>query len=143
MHELSIAHSVVSTVREALPDRRVLGVQLKVGVLAGVVPEALIFAWDIATSGTPLAGSELRIEREPLAGRCLDCDARSAHERPPPLACPECGGRVLPEDLAAARAMEVVSVEIDDEDDRDPGGDGQSPGATTDSVTTPDRGGPE
>jgi hydrogenase nickel incorporation protein HypA/HybF len=125
MHELSIAASIVSTVGEALPGRKVLAVQLRIGLLAGIVPEALDFAWDVVTCDTQLAGSALRVERPPLAGRCLDCDARSAHERPPPLACPECGGRVLPDDLSAARAMEVVSVEIDDEE---PGpGDGRAP----------------
>ena len=115
MHELSMAHAIVSTVAQALPGRTVLRVQLRVGVLAGVVPEALGFAWDIATSGTALAGSVLDIRREPLDGRCLDCDAASSHERPPPLACPACGGRVLPVDAAAARVLEVESVEVDDE----------------------------
>jgi hydrogenase nickel incorporation protein HypA/HybF len=115
MHELSIAHAVVSTVREALPGRTVLQVRLRIGVLAGVVPEALGFAWDIATTGTALAGSTLDIRREPLDGRCLDCDAASQHDRPPPLTCPQCGGRVLPVDAAAARLMEVESVEVDDE----------------------------
>jgi hydrogenase nickel incorporation protein HypA/HybF len=115
VHELSIAHSVVSTVRHAVPERRVLAVRLRIGMLAGVVPEALGFGWELATAGTELAGSRLDVEREPLPGRCLDCDAPSDHHRPPPLACPACGGRVLPVDAAAARVMEVASVEVDDE----------------------------
>jgi hydrogenase nickel incorporation protein HypA/HybF len=116
MHELSIAQAVVSTVRDALPGRRVLSVKLRIGVLAGVVPQALGFAWDLATSGTSLAGSALMVEREPLPGRCLDCDALSSHDRPPPLTCPQCGGRVLPVDAAAGRVMEVASVEVDDDE---------------------------
>jgi len=125
MHELSIAHAAVTTVEQALPGRTVLRVRLRVGVLAGVVPEALGFAWDVATAGTALAGSALDVVREPLAGRCLDCGAASDHDRPPPLACPDCGGRVLPTDVAAGRALEVESVEVDDETPAaaaDPGG---------------------
>lgn len=115
MHELSIAHAVVRTVTDAVPGRTVLGVRLRVGLLAGVVPEALGFAWDVATAGTGLAGSALRVDRDPLVGRCLDCDAVAGHDRPPPLSCPACGGRALPVDAAAARALEVVSVEVDDD----------------------------
>jgi hydrogenase nickel incorporation protein HypA/HybF len=115
MHELSLAHAVVSTVSDALPGRTVLSVRLRIGVLSGVVPEALAFGWELATSGTALAGATLQVVREPLPGRCLDCDAESVHERPPPLTCPHCGGRVLPVDAAAARALEVESVEVDDE----------------------------
>jgi hydrogenase nickel incorporation protein HypA/HybF len=115
MHELSVAHAVVATVTEALPGRTVLGVRLRIGVLAGTVPQALDFAWEIATAGTPLAGSALHLEREPVAVRCLDCAAGSDQDGPPPWRCPACGGRVLPLDATAGRAMEVVSVEVDDE----------------------------
>lgn len=117
MHELSIAHAVVGTVADALPGRRVLRVQLRAGVLSGVVPEALAFAWDVATAGTSLAGSVLDVRRVALEGVCADCGATSSHAAPPPLRCPGCGGRVLPSDSAQARLLEVGEVEIDDEPD--------------------------
>ena len=113
MHELSIAQSVVSTVRGALGERRVLAVTLRVGPLAGVQPEALAFGWDVVTHGTSLAGSRLVVERVPVAARCSRCDAESEHVTPPPLRCPACDATCLP--LGDGRTLEVGSVEVEDD----------------------------
>lgn len=113
MHELSIARSVVSTVREALGDRRVLAVTLRIGPFAGVVPQALVFGWDIVTHDTPLAGSRLDVERVPVPARCSQCAQVSDHLTPPPLRCPGCDGTCVP--LADGRTLEVGTVEVEDE----------------------------
>lgn len=113
MHELSIAHAIVGTVADAVPGRRVERVRLQVGMLAGVVPEALQFGWEVTTAGTLLEGSVLDVERIPLAATCLDCQAPSTHDAPPPLTCPDCGGRALPAD--DGRTLEVLSVDVADE----------------------------
>lgn len=63
MHELSIAQAVVSTVVDATAARRVLAVELRIGPMAGVVPDSLRFCWDIVTADTPLAGSRLEVTR--------------------------------------------------------------------------------
>jgi len=74
MHELSIALSLVDAVCDELPRlgervsvRRVV---IRVGALSGVVPAALKFAYDVATEGSPIAGSGLDIEE--VAGRVLE-----------------------------------------------------------------------
>lgn len=57
MHELSIALSLVELAAEAAANagaERVEAVHLRVGALAGVVPEALQFSFAIAARGTPL-----------------------------------------------------------------------------------------
>ena len=113
MHELSIAHAIVGTVADAVPGRRVERVRLQVGMLAGVVPEALQFGWEVATGGTLLEGSVLEVERVPLDAVCLDCQVPSAHASPPPLTCPACGGRALP--VGDGRTMEVLSVDVSDD----------------------------
>lgn len=56
---------------------RVTAVHLRLGALAGVAPEALLFCYDVAVEGTPLAGSRLVIE--PCEGhaieiRALECE---------------------------------------------------------------------
>ena len=75
MHELAIAESVVSTVLERLHggDRVVTVVRLRVGRLSGVVPEALVFCFELAASGTGLAGAVLEIEEEPGLAHCRTC----------------------------------------------------------------------
>ena len=113
MHELSIAYAAVATIDELVGGQPVIGVRLRVGVLAGVVPDSLQFGWDVATAGTPLAGSVLTIDRVPLPSTCLDCGHSAVTEHPPPLSCPACGGRALP--TAPGRELEIASVEVQDE----------------------------
>jgi hydrogenase nickel incorporation protein HypA/HybF len=113
VHELSIAQAVVGTVTDAVPGCRVERVRLHVGMLAGVVPEALSFCWEIATQATPLEGSVLEIERVPLDGTCLDCGTASTYVATPPLTCPRCGGPALP--TSDGRTLEVSTVDIVDE----------------------------
>ena len=70
MHEVSVAAAIVSTVRDALPGRHVEAVDVTVGSLSGVVPQALEFAWDVATVGTQLEGSRLVIDLVPTTVFC-------------------------------------------------------------------------
>ena len=79
MHELSIAHSLVEVASAALAheesegDVVVEAVHLRLGVLSGVVKEALLFGYGIATDGTVLAGSKLIIEELPVLLFCPTC----------------------------------------------------------------------
>jgi len=112
VHELSIAYATVRSLEEQLPGQQVLGVRLRVGVLAGVVPEALQFGWDIAISGTAMAGSALTIEHVPLPMACSVCEYVGLTGSPPPISCPACGAVAVP--TAAGRELEIASVELAD-----------------------------
>lgn len=74
MHELAIAESVVSSVLEHTEGRHVSGVRLRVGRLSGVVPDALVFCFDLAAVGTPLEGASLDIEDVEARARCRSCE---------------------------------------------------------------------
>jgi len=97
MHEASIMESVLETAgAEAAKAgaQRILRIRLRVGILSGVVPDALEFAFEGLKEGTPAAGATLEIEQEPAVFRCLECGAR------PELfemsfACPACGGALI------------------------------------------------
>lgn len=113
MHELSIAHAVVSTVVGALPEPtpRVLRVRLRVGELSGIVPRALEFAYDVAAQGTALADAALVIERTPVVVRCPSCgptQLASTHD----FRCPSCG--VPCGDVIGGKELEIVDVTFDD-----------------------------
>ena len=76
MHELSMAVNIVDIASEEaarLAARRVDAVHLKVGALSGVAKEALLFAWELASEETAVAGSRLAIEDTP--GRELEVTA--------------------------------------------------------------------
>lgn len=74
MHELAIAESVVSTVLERTGGRSVSVVRLRIGRLAGVVPDALTFCFELATAGTPLESASLEIDEQPGRAHCRTCD---------------------------------------------------------------------
>ncbi|MCU0294859.1 MAG: hydrogenase nickel incorporation protein HypB [Candidatus Nanopelagicales bacterium] len=114
MHELSIAHAVVSTVREALPDpqARVTQVRLRIGVLSGVVAQALHFAYDVATDGTALAGSTLEILEMPVVINC-PTDGAQTLGGIRDFTCPVCGQPCG--DVIGGKELEVADVTFDEQ----------------------------
>jgi hydrogenase nickel incorporation protein HypA/HybF len=129
MHELSIAEAVVRAVAQAAGGRRVHVVTLQVGVLSGVVPAALGFAWDVATAGTELVGSRLEVHEAPVSVACRPCERRSALPEPLPVRCPVCGGREV--DVVGGRELEIVSAEVDDPEDDEACSPAEPPRAVT------------
>jgi hydrogenase nickel incorporation protein HypA/HybF len=116
MHELSIACSLVEMAAQAATSagaRRVEVVHLRLGALAGVVKEALLFSYDIATADTPLAGSRLEIEDVPVAIYCATCAATSILTTIQSFRCPICGEPSA--DIRQGRELELVSLEVTDE----------------------------
>ncbi|MBL8163391.1 MAG: hydrogenase maturation nickel metallochaperone HypA [Anaerolineae bacterium] len=116
MHELSIAHSLVETASRAAQDagvQQVQAVHLRLGALAGVVKEALLFSYDIAAEGTVLAGSRLEIEDIPVAIHCPNCAVTSTLASIQSFCCPLCGQPSA--DIRQGRELELVSLEVSDE----------------------------
>jgi hydrogenase nickel incorporation protein HypA/HybF len=113
MHELSVAHAVVSTVVDALPspDSRVLQVRLRIGELSGIVPQALEFAYDVAAQGTPLEDAALVIERSPIIVDCPSCGHQTIASAQD-FRCPSCEqpcGNVV-----GGKEMEIVDITLDE-----------------------------
>jgi len=93
MHEMSIAEGIIQTVLRAAGDsgaRSVSRVELAVGQMRLVVPEALEMAWRAVSDGTIAAGSELAITEAPVAARCRQCGREFAPTIDDYL-CPGCG----------------------------------------------------
>lgn len=78
MHELSIMQSIVAACTERAGGAQVIRVRIEVGRLAGVVPEALRFCYDLCADGTPLEDSALEIVEMPAHACCRDCGASSS-----------------------------------------------------------------
>ena len=77
MHEMALTRSVVDLVAARTGGRTVSRVRLEVGALAGVVPDALRFCFDLACQGTPLEGADLEIHDVPGVLSCATCGASS------------------------------------------------------------------
>ncbi len=115
MHELSIAHSLVEIAEEAAAKAgvtRVAVVHLRLGVLSGVVRDALLFGFDVATVGTRLEGARLEIEEVPLQAYCADCDAVVTLSNPQRFRCPRCDapcGRIV-----TGQEIELTALEYEE-----------------------------
>src|SRR5690606_6507829 len=110
MHELSIAHQLVEMATEAAEAsdiKRVEAVHVKLGVLSSVVKEALHFAFDVVSEGTPLEGARLVIEDVPVKVYCPSCAVESTLAKPFPLRCPQCGQRTG--DVRDGRQIELFA----------------------------------
>jgi hydrogenase nickel incorporation protein HypA/HybF len=123
MHELTIAMGVLDEVgEEALRQAvaRVTVVHLRVGALSGVVPSALEFSWDLAAAGTVAEGSELAIQRVPLAVACGNCGQETEPAAGSGMRCAACGADTTT--LIRGRELELIGMEVLDEDafGRDP-----------------------
>jgi hydrogenase nickel incorporation protein HypA/HybF len=112
VHELSIAESVVRIASEHAAGRPVARVELKVGHLRQVVPDALAFAFRLVAEGTAVEGAELVMEEVPPAGRCRRCGTESELDGFP-LRCPACQGL----DLELLRGEELLVDALELEED--------------------------
>jgi hydrogenase nickel incorporation protein HypA/HybF len=65
MHELSIAMSILDAAEEEAENHggaRVAAIYLKIGSLSGVVPDALLAAYELARENTDMSDCRLVIE---------------------------------------------------------------------------------
>ncbi|MFD7081711.1 hydrogenase maturation nickel metallochaperone HypA [Streptomyces sp. NPDC059918] len=116
MHEMSIAMAVVGQVEEAAEAggaSTVTSVRLQVGELAGVVPDALAFCFELACAGTVLEGAELVTESVAARAHCRSCTGEWAVGMPPRLVCPGCG-RATDVELLTGRELQILSVHWED-----------------------------
>ncbi|WP_354637839.1 hydrogenase maturation nickel metallochaperone HypA [Kitasatospora camelliae] len=112
MHEMSIAAAVVDQVAQAARvhgARGVRTVRIQVGELAGVVPDALDFCFELACTGTVVSGAELVAEPVAARARCTPCTVEWAVGMPPDLGCPQCGGARV--ELLSGRELQILGVE--------------------------------
>ena len=115
MHELSIAISLVEVAAEEqarLGGLPVLAVYVRVGALSGVEPEALTFAFDVATADTPLAGARLEIETVPVEIFCDACGVTRTVPSVQHLRCPTCDAPAL--QVTGGRDLALTALEVDD-----------------------------
>jgi hydrogenase nickel incorporation protein HypA/HybF len=117
LHELSIAQSMIELAAEQLArigvdssNLRVKMLSVRVGVMSGVVPEALKSAFDVAVIGTPLADSTLEVQTVGLAIWCEQCRAERELPNIGTLRCPVCQARTPK--VVRGEELELTSMEV-------------------------------
>lgn len=118
MHEMTLLSSVTQIIAEEMEQHglvRLSRVTLKSGALAGLVPEAMRFAWEVLTDSGQLKGADLCVETVPVRLRCGDCLCEFAPEEQAVFAtCPGCG-QELGHKVMAGREVYIESIEGEDE----------------------------
>jgi hydrogenase nickel incorporation protein HypA/HybF len=94
MHEIAIMESTLEIAAERARRENASAIEvirLRVGVLSGVVPEALEFAFESLKKGTLAEHGKLEIERVPALFTCTSCGRRLERDSME-FDCPGCGG---------------------------------------------------
>ena len=94
MHETPIAVDIVERAVEAAEQHgaaRIDEIEVQVGVMRQVVPEALELAFTLAREGTLAAGARLRISEERAVAVCRACESTFEPDVDRSFACPQCG----------------------------------------------------
>jgi hydrogenase nickel incorporation protein HypA/HybF len=112
MHEAGIMQEALDLAAQEANKAgasRVHRMRLRVGVLSGVVPEALRFAFEALASGSVAEGGLLEIEPVPATYWCAPC-AREFSAPDLVDCCPGCGRAAAI--LRSGLELELSSVEI-------------------------------
>jgi hydrogenase nickel incorporation protein HypA/HybF len=123
MHEMSIAQGILEVVQQYARANdhagdasapKVKSVRLRIGEMAGVVPESLRFCFEVASEGTVAQGAELLIDEVPIRCRCFSCNLEFFAERFLFL-CPACGTSGV--EVLSGGELDVVELDLLEEMD--------------------------
>jgi len=101
MHEMMIAENLLNAISDeaAKRDLKPVGAKISCGRLYAINDEALCFAFEAISRGTPGEGLKLQIEHKPLQGLCMNCNQNFDIEISQPR-CPMCNSedfKLLPD----------------------------------------------
>jgi len=88
MHEIAVCEAIAATVRERAKGGTPALVRVRIGYLRQVVPDSLVFSWDMVIAGTDLDGCVLDVDYIPAVVACPACGTSTTLEMPVLL----CGG---------------------------------------------------
>jgi len=121
MHEYGIAEVLVSAIEDELKKndgKRALTAWVEVGAISGINPEALASVYPIASKGTSVENTQLRILVEPAHCKCNNCNYEFLVEEYTDIfLCENCGGSSVnyPE-----KAQKIFLLKLEIEKDQRP-----------------------
>jgi hydrogenase nickel incorporation protein HypA/HybF len=113
MHELSICGSIADIVIQHAAGRTVKVINVRAGQLRQILPDTLVYCWELVSADTPLAGSRISVEVVPARIRCRSCGHVTDVGAVPVFSCGGCGGC----DVAVVSGEEflITSLELQGE----------------------------
>jgi hydrogenase nickel incorporation protein HypA/HybF len=110
VHELSICGSIADIVTRRAAGRTVRVINLRAGQLRQIVPETLVYCWELVSADTPLDGSRINVEAVPARVRCRSCDRVTDVGAVPVFACGGCGSFDV--DVVSGEEFLITSLEL-------------------------------
>jgi|SRR5580704_1395717 hydrogenase nickel incorporation protein HypA/HybF len=108
MHELALCQAIADTVSQHAEGQAVTGVEVRIGHFRQVVPDSLLFSWELLTDGTELEGCLLTIDHVPAVIDCQACGEKTTLDLPI-LLCGSCGSS----EVALVSGEEFLIASID------------------------------
>lgn len=108
MHELGITRNIVAIVAEQAQQREVVRVQIKIGKLSAIMPEAIRFCFDSCSKNTSLEHAHLEILEIAGTLRCEQCGREFSSEAL--FGQCECGSRELR--CIAGKELLITEMEL-------------------------------
>jgi hydrogenase nickel incorporation protein HypA/HybF len=109
MHELSIASAVLGTALKHADGRPVDLVAMRVGTLRQVVPDSLLFYWEIVARDTVCEDARLELTEIDARLRCEDC-GHVWEPLVPAFRCPRCPAAQVA--VVAGQELEIDYLEL-------------------------------
>ncbi len=113
MHELSIAQNILEIISDQCiksGHAKIDSLNVRIGRASGVLPDALLFAFDAIKADTIAQDAVMHIEEIPVGGLCQDCKSSFAVEEGYILECPACGGSAF--QITTGREMDIIDMEV-------------------------------
>jgi hydrogenase nickel incorporation protein HypA/HybF len=114
MHEVSIACTILDIVKDQCKEAgytKIESISLHMGRGAGVVKDALVFAFDAVKKGTSAQEAILIVEEIPFSGYCHNCENDFISEQEGYVFfCPLCGSFEFT--LHSGKELNIVEMEV-------------------------------
>jgi hydrogenase nickel incorporation protein HypA/HybF len=113
MHEASIALSLLDLITTQCKKEgyhSVGSVRLRIGRASGILPEALLFAFDAIKAETTARDAVLVIDTISLGGICSECSSPFEVDEAYVLECPKCGSGSFR--INKGYELDIVEMEV-------------------------------
>lgn len=113
MHELPITQSIVNICKEEVEKHnmeKVVGINLVIGELTGLIPDTIEYYFDIISKDTPAFGARINVKKIPVGIKCSECGAEFQSARGV-YSCLKCGSEEIR--ISGGREFLIESLEME------------------------------
>ena len=114
MHELSIAQNIVEMIQRHIPQdewNQVVAVKVRIGAVAGIVPDSLKFSFQAITAESALCNARLITEHIPFRVHCRTCNSTTENEDGFAM-CGDCESTDI--QVLSGTELHVVEIELEE-----------------------------